>query len=95
MFFIVLLALIGLLLGGVRGLVLGAVLGWVLTKVARSLLRQGMATIQSQFLDTTFAVMGALSKADDLVTRDEIRAAEALFDRLIWLHEQIGLDPPA
>jgi len=88
MFFIVLLALIGLLLGGVRGLVLGAVLGWVLTKVARSLLRQGMATIQSQFLDTTFAVMGALSKADDLVTRDEIRAAEALFDRLRLSAEQ-------
>src|SRR5690606_3405165 len=27
-------------------------------------------------------VMGALSKADSVVTRDEIRAAEALFDRL-------------
>ncbi len=88
MVLIVLLALIGLLLGGVRGLVAGAVLGWVLSKVARNLLARGMANIQSLFLDTTFAVMGALSKADSVVTRDEIRAAEALFDRLRLSAEQ-------
>src|SRR5690606_36482438 len=48
----------------------------------RNMLRSGLANIQAQFLETTFAVMGALSKADSVVTREEIRAAEALFDRL-------------
>src|SRR5690606_33778494 len=43
---------------------------------------RGLEGIQGQFLDTTFAVMGALSKADSVVTREEIRAAETLFDRL-------------
>lgn len=75
-------ALIGLLLGGFRGLVIGLLLGWMLRWASRILLSRGLASVQSQFLDTTFAVMGALSKADGVVTRDEIRAAEALFDRL-------------
>src|SRR5690606_39329086 len=47
-----------------------------------SVLRSSLAAVQAQFLETTFAVMGALSKADSVVTREEIRAAEALFDRL-------------
>jgi len=75
-------AFVGLLFGGFRGLIIGALIGWALGYAARSVLRQGLTGIQSQFLETTFAVMGALSKADSVVTRDEIRAAEALFDRL-------------
>jgi DnaJ like chaperone protein len=35
-----------------------------------------------QFLESTFAVMGALCKADGVVTRDEIATAESMFDRL-------------
>lgn len=85
---IVLFALIGLLLGGVRGLVVGAIVGWILSRIARTFLTQNLASIQGQFLETTFAVMGALSKADQVVTHDEIRAAEALFDRLRLSTEQ-------
>jgi DnaJ like chaperone protein len=44
--------------------------------------------VQSQFLDTTFAVMGALCKADGVVTRDEIRVTEQLFARLQLSPEQ-------
>jgi len=85
---IVLLAFIGLLLGGVRGLVVGAVLGWLLTRITRRVASEGMASVQSQFLETTFAVMGALSKADSVVTREEIRAAETLFEQLRLSPEQ-------
>lgn len=79
---ILLCAFVGLLLGGLRGLVIGALVGWGLGWAMRNMLRSGLANIQAQFLETTFAVMGALSKADSVVTREEIRAAEALFDRL-------------
>lgn len=79
---IVVCAFVGLLIGGVKGLVVGALVGWALGLVLRNALRSGLASVQAQFLDTTFAVMGALSKADSVVTREEIRAAEALFARL-------------
>ncbi len=74
--------LLGLLFGGFRGLLVGALLGWAVAWGMRSVLRRGLGNIQAQFLDTTFAVMGALSKADSVVTHEEIRTAEALFDRL-------------
>lgn len=82
MFLIFLCAVLGLLFGGPRGLVIGALIGWALAWGLRNVLRSSLASIQEQFLETTFAVMGALSKADSVVTREEIRAAEALFDRL-------------
>ncbi len=41
-----------------------------------------------QFLDTTFAVMGALCKADGRVSREEIRVAEQYFDKLALSPEQ-------
>jgi DnaJ like chaperone protein len=82
MLFVISLGLIGLLFGGLRGLLIGALLGWAVSWVLGTALRKGLASVQTQFLDTTFAVMGALSKADSVVTREEIRTAERLFDRL-------------
>lgn len=75
-------AILGLLFGGFRGLLIGALLGFAIGWGVRNVLRRGLGNIQAQFLDTTFAVMGALSKADAVVTHEEIRAAEALFERL-------------
>jgi DnaJ like chaperone protein len=75
-------ALIGLFLGGFRGLIVGAVLGFVTGWVAQQVLRKKLTTIQAQFHESTFAVMGALCKADGVVTRDEIQTAEAMFERL-------------
>jgi DnaJ like chaperone protein len=76
------LALLGALFGGFRGMVMGALFGlgvrFVLDHVARSGLRQA----QAGFLDASFAVMGALSKADGVVTRDEIESANRVFDML-------------
>lgn len=74
-------AVIGLLFGGARGLLIGAALGFVLSRVVPALLKRGIGRIQIQFIDSTFAVVGALCKADGVVTRDEIQFAEGLFDR--------------
>lgn len=87
--FVMIGGLIGLAMGGLGGMLLGAVLGygvgfWML----RVLLRRGLGLIQRQFLDSTFAVMGALCKADGHVTEDEIRIAEQFFDRLALSAEQ-------
>ncbi|MGN8157537.1 co-chaperone DjlA [Salinisphaera sp. RV14] len=76
-------ALIGASFMGFSGALLGAVVGyWVAQLLAMALRRGNLGQIQSQFLDSTFAVMGALCKADGQVTRDEIRVAEELFTRL-------------
>jgi DnaJ like chaperone protein len=77
-----LFAFIGLLVGGFRGLFWGAVIGYVLGWGLRQFLRKGVALVQDQFLESTFAVMGAVCKADGVITRDEIRVAESMFERL-------------
>lgn len=75
-------AVIGALVAGWRGLVIGALVGYVVGWVRRRQMAADFGVLQAQFVDSTFAVMGAICKADDLVTRDEIRAAENLFARL-------------
>lgn len=79
---ILLFAITGFWFDGIRGLVLGAALGYVLGRVAQSGVRERLQGMQSQFLDATFAVMGALCKADGVVTRDEIRITEEIFVRM-------------
>lgn len=86
--FIFLCAFIGFWLGGFSGLLLGAVIGLVISRVSQASLGQGLLGVQSQFLETTFAVMGALCKADGVVTRDEIRVTEEIFARLQLSPEQ-------
>lgn len=87
--FIVIGGLIGLFAGGFFGLLLGAALGYGLgVFMLRVLLAHGLGAIQQQFLDSTFAVMGALCKADGQVTSDEIRVAEQFFDRFGLSQEQ-------
>src|SRR3546814_7542900 len=74
--------LIGLVSRGFSGMVIGALIGWLITRVFKISVIGAATKIQSQFLDSTFAVMGAVCKADGQVTHDEIRIAEMLFDRL-------------
>ena len=74
--------LVGLALGGFNGLVIGLLLGYAIGAAAPRLLLKSLHLVQSQLLDSTFAAMGAVCKADSRVTTDEIRAAEALFDRM-------------
>lgn len=82
MLFIVAGAFIGLLAGGVPGLIVGAAIAYAVSWALRQSLVGRLQVAQSQLIESTFSVMGALCKADRVVTRDEIRAAEAIFDRL-------------
>lgn len=80
--FIILGAFIGLIIRGVTGAFVGAAVGALVATLARSALRRRLRQVQATFIDTTFAVMGALCKADGVVTRDEIEVVEQIFERL-------------
>lgn len=76
-------AVIGYLWLGWAGLLLGGVVGfWLVQMVAMLLLKGRLGKIQAQFLNSTFAVMGAVAKADGRVSDNEIAAAETLFKQL-------------
>jgi DnaJ like chaperone protein len=79
MYFIAICALIGLWFFGFAGLFFGGLAGSALAYIA---LRERLRRVREQFIETTFAVMGALSKADGVVTRDEIRVVEQTFTLL-------------
>ena len=64
-----LFALIGLMAGGVRGLFIGLVIGSLASWMLKSVLVKKLASVQTQFLESTFAVMGALCKADGVAAR--------------------------
>ena len=81
-------ALLGAVFGGFPGLLLGAGLGWALTLVLQQSILGSLAVAQSALLESTFAVMGALCKADRVVTRDEIRVVEGMFAQLRLSEEQ-------
>lgn len=77
-----LFALFGLFLGGIRGMLLGAVAGFLFSRFTQRTTQRDVLRIQEQFVESTFAVVGALCKADGVVTRDEIQFTEGLFERL-------------
>ena len=85
-FFIFVGALIGYAVNSWRGALIGGLMVWALLPLmGRLLLRTAVkkiTAVQTQFLDSTFAVMGAVCKADGHVSENEIRVAEALFDQL-------------
>lgn len=76
---------IGWLLGGFVGLLLAAAFGWLLLRVP---LPVAKADLEGPFLDTTFAVMGAVCKADGRVSAAEIAVAESYFDKLALSESQ-------
>ncbi|APE30931.1 molecular chaperone DjlA [Halomonas aestuarii] len=82
LFLILIGATIGFLVGGPLGLLIGGGLGyWLVRRLRRSLLGQ-LVGARTQFLDSTFAVMGCMCKADGQVTEDELEASRKLWDRL-------------
>ena len=82
MFAVLLGGFVGSLMGGPLGFVLGALAGWFLSAYLRKQAGAGLARVQSGFLDSMFAVMGALCKADGVVTKNEVQAAETVFAQL-------------
>jgi DnaJ like chaperone protein len=83
-----LFSVIGFFISGLRGMVVGAVVGYVISLVTRTAVGGKLASIQGQFLESTFAVMGALCKADGVVSGDEIAIAESMFAKLRLSDEQ-------
>jgi DnaJ like chaperone protein len=88
MFLIVLGALMGAFLDGVPGALFGASLGYLANVGLRRSFLGNLHVAQSQLIDSTFAVMGALCKADNVVTRDEINAVQRAFHMLNLSSEQ-------
>ncbi|WP_458525216.1 co-chaperone DjlA [Onishia taeanensis] len=79
---IVIGALLGYLIGGPIGLLIGGGLGyWLVQRLKKSVIGK-LAGAQAQFLESTFAVMGCMCKADGQVTEDELEASRQLWDRL-------------
>lgn len=88
LFAILLGAAIGYAFGKLPGLIIGGALGAFLLNRLKSKLVGRLRDMQSGFVESVFAVMGAVSKADGVVTRDEIQMAEAMFDRFHLNAEQ-------
>ena len=88
----------GFMLGGPLGALLGGALGHQYDKgLENRLSQQGIEDeagpeereiIQTAFFTATFSVMGYIAKADGVVTRDEIRFAEAVMAQMDLTGEQ-------
>lgn len=86
--FIIIGAIIGALFGSVPGALIGGLIGYGVATALRHSLLGGLRVVQSQLIDSTFSIMGALCKADNEVTRDEIQAAQRTFEMLNLNSEQ-------
>ena len=82
MLLIVIGAIIGAIFGSVPGALIGGLIGYGASFALRRSVVGGLRVVQSKLIDSTFSVMGALCKADKVVTRDEIQAVERTFDML-------------
>jgi DnaJ like chaperone protein len=88
MFLIVIGIVIGALIGQLPGAIIGGLIGYGAGVTLRQSVVGGLRIVQSQLIDPTFSVMGALCKADKVVTRDEIQAVERAFEMLNLHGEQ-------
>ncbi|GAB2789091.1 co-chaperone DjlA [Halomonas shantousis] len=79
---IVIGGVLGYMIGRLPGMLIGAALGYWLVRRLRASLLGKLAQGQAQFLDSTFAVMGCLCKADGQVTEEELDASRRLWERL-------------
>lgn len=75
-------ALIGAFTGGFAGMLIGGAIGYAISWAVRASVLGSLKVAQNQLLDSTFSVMGALCKADNVVTRDEIQVVERIFAQL-------------
>ncbi|WP_339643319.1 co-chaperone DjlA [uncultured Porticoccus sp.] len=73
--------LIGYAFGKLPGLLIGAAIAFFLLNFMKGHLIGKLKKIQTGFFESVFAVMGALCKADGVVSKDEIQMAETMFAR--------------
>jgi len=83
--------MIGLFTGGPIGLLVGGFVGYLAGKALQVAAIGGLRVAQTELIESIFSVMGALCKADNVVSRDEIRMAEQAFDMLRLRGEQRDL----
>jgi DnaJ like chaperone protein len=88
MFLIVIGAIIGAIFGSLPGAIIGGLIGYGAGVMLRQSVVGGLRVVQSQLIDSTFSIMGALCKADQVVTRDEIQAVERTFEMFKLNREQ-------
>lgn len=85
MLFALIGALVGAAFGGLPGFLIGGFIGYVAAGWLQQWVVGNLRVAQSNLLESTFTIMGALSKADGVVTRDEIKVVEQFF-RMLNLH---------
>lgn len=81
LFAIIVGGLIGYAFGKFPGFLVGAAIGAFLLNLLKRRLIGKLQSIQAGFIESVFAVMGALCKADGVISRDEIQMAETMFVR--------------
>jgi DnaJ like chaperone protein len=81
-------ALLGAIFGGFPGALIGGVLGYFAGVALRRSFIGNLQIAQSRLIESTFSIMGALCKADSVVTRDEINAVKQIFKLLNVTGEQ-------
>ena len=85
MLFAIIGALIGGAIGGLAGFLLGGFVGYYSGIALQRFVIGNLRVAQTQLFDSVFAIMGALCKADQVVSREEINAVEQIF-RMLNLH---------
>ena len=81
-------AFIGLLTAGPAGLLVGGVIGYLAGYALQRTVIGGLRVAQTGLIESIFAVMGAICKADSVVSRDEIDTVEQIFGMLRLSDEQ-------
>jgi DnaJ like chaperone protein len=81
-------AIIGLFAGGPVGLLVGGIIGYLASQAMRRTVIGGLRVAQTELIESVFAVMGALCKADNVISRDEINTVEQIFGMLRLTDEQ-------
>jgi DnaJ like chaperone protein len=85
MFFPFLGALLGAIFGGFPGALIGGLVGYFAGIALHRSVIGNLQIAQARLIESTFSIMGALCKADSVVTRDEIKAVEQVF-KLLNVH---------
>ena len=88
MFLIIIGIIVGAIIGSLPGALVGGLIGYGASVVLRQSVLGGLRVVQTRLIDSTFSIMGALCKADNVVTRDEIQSVERVFEMLNLRGEQ-------